>query len=117
VDILESMKLGFRRAFSKIPDPATFIESVPWSEFSDVIQMPESARTKYFATWSDADPTILLHQVFTEEEVFQYCVERRWEFPDQRVRGQWAVLLTPVQETEFVKELQNFWGTWVRFSR
>ena len=107
------MKLEFRRYFHSIPDPAFFLEFIPFEELTDIIQLPNSSHTKFFATWRAPDSHILFNQIFTEEEVYQYCVQARWQFPDQRYQGGSAVILTPVHETDFLKDLQNFWGLWV----
>ena len=107
------MKLELRRYFYSIPNPALFLEFIPFEELTDIIQLPNSSHTEFFGTWRAPDSHILFDQIFTEEEVYQYCIQANWRFPDQRYQGGSAVILTPIHETDFLKDLRNFWGLWV----
>ena len=107
------MKLELRHFFHSIPNPALFLEFIPFEEFTGIIQLPNSSRTEFFGTWRTPYSHILFNQIFTEEEVYQYCIQQNWQFPDQRYQGGSAVILTPIHETNFLKDLQNFWELWV----
>ena len=113
-----------------IDDPRLYVEVIPWEELILVsaselnaahvpITLPHEAGT------DDSDLKWMLwelpsrhffdsHHLYTEFEVYSYCVTHDWWFPGHSYRGAVIFTRSPLEQTEFIKDLKHFWEYWVR---
>jgi hypothetical protein len=53
------------------------------------------------------------HLLYTEDEVYQYCLLNRWYFPDHLCGEEVLFAMRPVEHTEFFVKMRDFWSSWV----
>ena len=124
-----------RPARSSLHDPRAYVEIIPWMELEPVsptvlkeahipIFLPRRTAMAQGLEASLADVKWMLwkppssnffdcHHLFTEDEVYQYCVESDWHFPGHFYRDHVVFALSPLNASRFVDDLENFWDTWV----
>ncbi len=118
-------------ARSSLHDPRGYVEIIPWVELEPVSPtVLEKAHIPIFlphrtAMAQESDVKWMLwkppssnffdcHHLFTEDEVYQYCVENDWHFPGQFYGDRVVFALSPLKTSRFVDDLEHFWDTWVR---
>jgi len=53
------------------------------------------------------------HHIFTEEEVFRYCVLHDFTFPGHLLEGSVCFQMTKLKDRAFVELIYWFWEMWV----
>ena len=53
------------------------------------------------------------HHLHTEDEVFAYSILSDWQLPDCTLNGSIIFVASPVEQSGFLEELQEFWTKWV----
>jgi len=89
-------------------DPRTFIEYIPFSELRD-IKDSDNAEDNCVLWCPEMQVPSMEHHLVTEEVVFRYCVLNDFHFPGHLEGDKIAFVMTPLMETDFVRELQLFW--------
>jgi hypothetical protein len=93
-----------------IEDPRQFLEYIPWEE----LDLHESDNEVKRALWRPAKSTTNFHYfLFTDEEVYRYCVINNFAFPGLFQDGHLAFTITEMEATDFVMDLQQYWEKWV----
>jgi hypothetical protein len=118
-------------ARSSLHDPRGYVEIIPWAELEPVsptvleeahipIFLPHRTATAQEASnvkwmlWKPPSTNFFdCHHLFTEDEVYQYCVENDWHFPGQFYGDYVVFALSPLSASLFVDDLEHFWDTWV----
>ena len=96
-----------------IEDPRQFLEYIPCEELDFI----ESSREEKLALWHPAKPTMAFdYHLFTDEEVYRYCVTSDFAFPGLFQDGHLAFTLTEIDATDFVEDMQQYWEKWVRMA-
>ena len=116
---------------SSLHDPRGYVEIIPWAELEPVsstvleeahipIFLPHRTATAQEALdvkwvlWKPPSTNFFdCHYLFTEDEVYQYCVENDWHFPGQFYGDHVVFALSPLNASRFVDDLEHFWDTWV----
>ena len=118
-------------ARSSLCDPRGYVEIIPWVELEPVsptvldeahipiflpqrTAMAQEASDVKWMLWKPPSSNFFdCHHLFTEDEVYQYCVEKNWHFPGHFYRDLVVFALSPLKASRFVDDLENFWDTWV----
>ena len=118
-------------ARSSLHDPRGYVEIIPWVELEPVsatvleeayipiflphrTAMAEEASDVKWMLWKPPSSDFFdCHHLFTEDEVYQYCVENDWHFPGQFYRDRVVFALSHLKASRFVDDLEHFWDTWV----
>ena len=116
---------------SSLHDPRGYVEIIPWVELEPVsptvleeahipIFLPhrksltqEASDVKWMLWKPPSSNFFDSHCLFTEDEVYQYCVENDWHFPGQFYGDRVVFAITPLKARRFVDDLDHFWDTWV----
>jgi hypothetical protein len=124
-------------AYDPLEDPRRYVELIPWEELSPIspvelieagisISLPyDPSSTVLGSSSQNHSPHWMLwripsHNVFdshllhTEDEVYQYCVLHSWYFPGHALQDHVVFAASPLENTEFVRDLKQFWDNWVR---
>jgi hypothetical protein len=119
-------------ARSKLHDPRGYVEIIPWVELEPVsptvlekahipiflphrTAMAQEASDVKWMLWKPPSSNFFdCHHLFTEDEVYQYCVEKDWHFPGQFYGDRVVFALSHLKASRFVDDLEHFWDTWVR---
>jgi hypothetical protein len=117
-------------------DPRSYIEIVPWDElelttaenlekggvdgflpyFSRGSEDDLSAMTKWMLWKSPSSNFFDSHALHVDDEVYQYCVINGWHFPGHLLGNHTVLAVSPMETTEFVANLRDFWDYWVKSS-
>jgi hypothetical protein len=108
-------------ARSSLHDPRGYVEIIPWVELEpvsttvlDCTVMPQEASDVKWMLWKPPSSNFFdCHHLYTEDEVYQYCVENDWHFPGQFHGDRVVFALSHVKTSRFVDDLEHFWDTWV----
>ena len=118
-------------ARSLLHDPRGYVEIIPWVELEPVsptvleeahipiflphrTAMAQEASDVKWMLWKPPSSNFFdCHHLFTEDEVYQYCVENDWHFPGQFYRDRVVFALSHLKASRFVDDLEHFWDTWV----
>lgn len=113
-------------ARSSLHDPRGYVEIIPWVELKPVsptvlqeahipILLPhQKVPDVMWMLWKPPSSNFFdCHHLFTEDEVYQYCVENDWHFPGQFYGDRVVFALSPLKASRFVDDLEHFWDTWV----
>jgi hypothetical protein len=116
---------------SSLHDPRGYVEIIPWAELEPVsptvleeahipiflphrTAMAQDASDVKWMLWKPPSSNFFdCHHLFTEDEVYQYCVENDWHFPGQFYGDHVVFALSPLKASRFVDDLEHFWDTWV----
>ena len=116
---------------SSLHDPRGYVEIIPWVELEPVsptvleeahipiflphrTDMAQEASDVKWMLWKPPSSNFFdCHHLFTEDEVYQYCVENDWHFPGQFYGARVVFALSPLEASRFVDDLEDFWDTWV----
>jgi hypothetical protein len=97
-----------------IEDPRQFLEYIPWEE----LNFTEPTNEKERALWCPGNPTATFdYYLFTEEEVYRYCVTNNFVLSGLSQDGHLIFTMTEMEATEFVVDLQQYWEKWVCTAR
>jgi len=67
-----------------------------------------------WVVWRPAFQTAMgAHLLYTEDEVYQYCLRNDWYFPDHFCDGEVLFAIHPVEDTDFFAKIKEFWSLWV----
>jgi hypothetical protein len=116
-------------ASQPIDDPRRYVEVIPWEELTLVSDSELSAAHIEIFLQQEPDmgnavqkwmlwklPSCHFfdsHHLYTEFETYNYCVTHGWFFPGHSYRDAVIFALSPLEQTEFVEDLKNFWDRWV----
>jgi hypothetical protein len=112
---------------SPLQDPRTYLEMIPWVELEPIssIELEQAGiptllpnRTgdvhMKWVLWTPASRHFFnCHHLYTEDEVYQYCIEKNWHFPGHFLGDRVVFAASPLEDTQFVHDLQSFWSHWV----
>jgi hypothetical protein len=131
-EITDDLIVKLLKIFATPPleDPRSYVEIIPWEKLTPAsstelkearipIYLPHEADTnradQRWMLWDIPSCNFFdFHHLYTEAEVYQYCVVNSWWFPGHSYRGAVIFALSPLNDTEFVEDLKNFWECWVR---
>lgn len=111
-----------------IEDPRDYLEIIPWEELKSITSTELKEVYPPLSHEIDTDQKWVLwkppsqhffdsHHLYTEPEVYQYCITNSWSFPGYSYPdGSVIFVLSPLEATQFVDDLKNFWERWVTFS-
>lgn len=95
--------------------PLNVLEMIPMEDLE--IVSPQSGKLKLdtarYACWRKENMCRFDHHLFTEEEVFRYCVTANWTFPDHLQDERVLFRLTPLGQSDLLHDLTSFWEKWV----
>ena len=118
-------------AKSSLHDPRGYVEITPWEELEPVsptaleeahipiflahrTAMAQEASDVRWMLWKSPSSNFFdCHHLFTEDEVYQYCVENDWHFPGQFYGDRVVFALSHLKVRQFIDDLAHFWITWV----
>jgi hypothetical protein len=113
-------------------DPRDCVELIPWSELEPVygdeledaripIHLPQltgivkETLDMNWMLWRPPSSHFFdSHCLYTEDEVYQYCIENKWHFPGHMYGDKVVFARSPLEDSLFVDDFKNFWGRWVR---
>jgi hypothetical protein len=102
-------------------EPGSYLEIVPWDELQ-MITCPEEFSTLLHSTGIQSYPVIWMEwnldqvyerHIFTEEEVFQYHLQRNSVSVGHLVSGKVVFGLIPLEDIDFLSDMRTFWEFWV----
>lgn len=113
-------------------NPRECVEFIPWSELEPVCsEVLDDANVPIHLPWLTGAAKEVLdmnwmlwrppsshffecHCLYTEDEVYQYCVENSWHFPGHMYHDKVVFACSPLEDTLFVDDFKNFWDRWAR---
>jgi hypothetical protein len=67
-----------------------------------------------WVVWRPVSHTAMgAHLLYTEDEVYQYCLLNNWYFPDHFCDEEVVFGMRPVDDTDFFIKINEFWSSWV----
>jgi hypothetical protein len=115
----------------RIEDPRLYLHFIPWSDLTSIsaeslqqsgfdLEVPflERSCINEWTLWMPPNAGFSWnHHFHTEDEVFEYNIMNNWPFPSHYFGSQVVFAVRELGETNFVPGLQNFWDSWVSFSK
>lgn len=113
---------------SPLQDPRIFVEFIPWDELQPISSTSlEEAGIPLVLPYGDADQASIRwmtwkpaschffdsHHLYTEGEVYQYCVTKGWHFPGHLLHDRVIFAISALEANEFIQELKQFELHWV----
>jgi len=113
-------------------DPRDCVELIPWSELEFIcgdaledahvpIHLPRLTGTAKeeldmnWMLWRPPSPYFFdSHCLYTEDEVYQYCIENNWYFPGHMYHDKVVFACYPLKDSLLVDDFKNFWDRWAR---
>jgi hypothetical protein len=112
-----------------IEDPQSYLSTIPFSNLTEVsleelrtnhvnLHIPFSkeqnlSSVKWVVWKPQATISTDSHLLYTEDEVYGYCVMNDWYFPGHFVGDKVLFAMRPVEDTESFQSLRHFWESWV----
>jgi hypothetical protein len=63
--------------------------------------------------WTSLETCLFDHHLVSEEDVFAYTIDHQLVFPEYMKDGKLVFIATPLNETNFVRDIRKFWEKWV----
>lgn len=112
-----------------LDDPSKYVEIIPWSELTRISQAeladnhidislpyPQAPYTPQWMLWNPPSRHFFdSHHLYTEDEVYQYCILNDWSFPGHFLGEHVVFAISPLENTRFVDDLISFWKRWVSY--
>ena len=127
--VMALLRYAFQMQVSRVDDPRRYVEFIPWEELTPVSDSELRAAhvqtsLRHEPGMDDHDQKWMLwpppsrhffdiHHLYTEFEVYDYCITRDWCFPGHFYHDAVVFALSPLQETDFLSQLMHFWDHWV----
>jgi hypothetical protein len=105
-----SLKLG-----SFGVDPLKYVEHIPWADLHPCSprHLLEEFRGHRFMNWDPQKPMKFERFLYTEEDVFQFCVDFNVTLPDYLFQDRVLFILSPIAEFTFESLANDYWRHWV----
>jgi hypothetical protein len=130
--VLERLRRAHKASLNyPLHDPRSYVEFIPWVELQptsstelESVDIPvflpyrtdttQASLAVRWMLWKPASNEIFdCHHLYTEDEVYQYCIENNWHFPGHFLHNRVIFAASPLEATQFVSGLRRFWQHWV----
>jgi hypothetical protein len=106
----KSLKLG---SFGM--DPLKYVEYIPWANLHQCSpsHLLAEFRGYRFMKWDPQKSMTFERFLYTEEDVFQFCVNFNATFPDYQFQDRVLFMLSPITGFAFESLANDYWRHWV----